>query len=143
MFKINPKLKLAKYLKILLVIGCIVLYFYITYFVGTGLSTNTYVYLADYTVSEDGTKIELHTAVSNSIGYLRSMQPIPSGNVQYVDFYNTFGGINSTLGAKDKFVIEIDENCKGIYFAREDGYELVLYFDEETKQWIRPIKETE
>ena len=143
MFKINPKLKLAKYLKILLVIGCIVLYFYITYIVGTGLSTNTYVYLADYTVSEDGTEIELHTAVSNSIGYLRSMQYIPSGNVQYVDFYNTFGGINSTLGAKDKFVIEIDENCKGIYFAREDGYELVLYFDEETKQWIRPIKETE
>ena len=143
MFKINPKSKLAKYLKILLVIGCFVLYFYITYFVGTGLSTNTYVYLADYTLSEDGTEIELHTAVSNSIGYLSSMLPIPSGNVQYVDFYNTFGGINSTLGAKDKFVIEIDENCKGIYFAREDGYELVLYFDEETKQWIRPIKKTE
>ena len=44
----------------------------------------------------------------------------------------------ASWGAKDEFVIEVDDNCNGIFFAREDGYELMLYKNPETNTWQLP-----
>ena len=53
----------------------------------------------------------------------------------YLTFYSTFG-INSKLGAKDTFQIELDENMDEIYFYKgERGYVKVLEKDKETGAW--------
>ena len=94
-------------------------------------------------VSEDGTKIILKTSVNSHSESVRKYTHINSGVACYIDFVYTFGFGSFIFGEKDEFVIEVDENCKGIYFLRDDGYELVLYKNEETNQWEIPKPETE
>ena len=44
-----------------------------------------------------------------------------------MDFYSTFGGLNSSLGTESTFVLEVDPEDTEIYFSRPNGgYELVL-----------------
>ena len=138
---ITPKAK--KRLSIFLIIIGIVFYFYVTYWINTGLSTNPTIELTDFSVSEDGHELTLNIATNSSVGYVRDINPIDMETIQYIDFYCTFGGINSTLGSKDEFVINIHENCQGICFQREDGYELVLYKNSETNNWEKVTPETE
>ena len=59
----------------------------------------------------------------------------------YLNFYNTFGVINSNLGAKFEFTLELDEDDTEVYFNRTGGgYELVLQKNTETGEWERPNK---
>ena len=135
--------KIKKRLFTLLIVVALILYLYATYWISSGISTHTNVGILDYTVLEDGKKINFSVTSLDSIGYIRDMTPIETGNVLYIDFYYTFGGLNSTLGAKDEFTIEVGENCQALYFEREDGYELVLYLDPETNQWVKPTPDNE
>jgi len=136
--------KIKNKLITLAVIAGIILYFYATYWVGSGLSQNYNVGLTDFTVSEDGKQITIKVVDMNSAGYIRSCNPIDLENVIYVDFTYTFGGYNSTIGAKDEFTLDITDAVDGIFFAREDGYELVLYDNPETGQWEKIVpKSTE
>ena len=58
-----------------------------------------------------------------------------------MDFYNTFGTIFISLGAKFDYVLELDEDDTEIYFNRTGGgYELVLQKNEITGEWERPNK---
>ena len=51
-------------------------------------------------------------------------------------FYSTFGGLNSSLGAKNEFVLELDENDTEIFFYRgKGGYDLVLEKNRQTGIW--------
>lgn len=135
--------KTKKRLITILIVVALIFYLYATYWISTGISTHKNVGILDYTVSEDGTKINLKITALDSIGYIRDMSPIETDSVQYIDFYYTFGGLNSTLGAKDEFTIEVGENCQALLFEREDGYELVLYLDPETNQWVKPTSNNE
>lgn len=132
------KQKIKKHSSTILILGVIFLYFLITYIIGAGLTQNPHVQLADFEVSEDGTEIIIKTAVNSTSESIRSVNVLPYENVRYLDFYYTFGVSFTTWGAKDEFVIEIDENCNGIFFAREDGYELMLYKNPETNTWQLP-----
>lgn len=108
-----------------------------SYFVGTGFIERTDVILTDYSVSEDGTQITLNASVSSSMGYIRGFKNNGGGvKPHYLTFYSTFGGLNSKLGAKNEFVLEVNEDDSEIYFNRAGGgYELVLQKNTETGEW--------
>ena len=109
----------------------------VSFVIGTGFTKRTDVILTDYSVSEDGTKIILKTSVASSAGYIRGFKNDGGGvKPHYLTFYATFGGLNSTFGAKNEFVLEVDEDDSEIYFNRTDGgYELVLQKDAQTGVW--------
>lgn len=125
--------------KKLLVIGivAVIVVLTVSFLVGTGFSKRTDVILTDYSVSEDGTEITLKTSVGSSMGYIRGVKDDGGGvKPHYLTFYSTFGGPNSSLGAKNEFVLEVNEDDSEIYFNRADGgYELVLQKNVETGMW--------
>lgn len=112
--------------KILIIVSVIgILMVGIILFLSTG-KTRTDVYLKDFKVSVDGTKMTLKVGVSSSTGYVRKMKRTGGSMNYYYTFYSTFG-INSKLGAKDIFEINIDNNVDEIYFyTGNKGYKKVL-----------------
>lgn len=105
-------------------------------FVYTGFCTRTDVGLTGYSVSEDGSAITMRTGVFSSMGYIRAIKAVPSGNALYCSFYCTFGGLNSRIGAKNVFEVALDDTCEEIYFDRaQAGNQLVLYKEETTGEW--------
>ena len=113
------------------------------FFIGTGFQKRTDVVLVDYSVYEDGTAINLGVQVSSSMGYVRGFKNKGGGvKPHYLTFYSTFGGLNSSFGTVNSFVLEIEDDDTEIYFNRPDGgYELDLVKDEETGEWTRTPKE--
>lgn len=113
------------------------------YFIGTGFQEASNEVLVDYTVSEDGTELTFRVSTWESIGYVRGFQDKGGGvKPHYLTFYHTFGGINSSWGAKNIFTLKLATEDKEIYFNRPGGgYELVLIKDEETGEWKYPEKE--
>ena len=116
----------------------------LSYLLGTGFMKNPNVALGGYYVSEDGSEITLNVGVWTSMGYIRDFKDNGGGvKPHYLTFYSTFGGLNSSLGSKSTFTLELSPNDTEIFFNRTDGgYELVLVKDEVTGQWRRP-SETE
>lgn len=110
------------------------------YLAGTGFQKRTDVFLEEYSVSEDGAEMTFTTGIASSMGYIRGFKDNGGGvKPHYLTFYSTFGGLNSSFGAKQDFKLELDPEDTEIYFARPDqGYELVLVKDEETGEWRRP-----
>ena len=104
------------------------------YFLSTGRA-RTDVYLKDFKVSEDGKTMTLNIGVSSSAGYVRKMKRTSGGTNYYYTFYSTYG-INSKIGAKDTFEIELDQNADEIYFyTGGKGYKLVLAKYHPTQEW--------
>lgn len=83
------------------------------------------IYLKKYEVIDNGNKISLNVGVTSSSGYIRKMKLKSKDNKYYLSFYSTFG-INSKLGSKDNFIIEIDKNINEIYIYTESEYKKVL-----------------
>lgn len=108
-----------------------------SYVIGTGFIQNSSVVLEDYTVSEDGNEIILNVSLASSMGYIRDCEDKGGGvKPHYLHFYSTFGGLNSSLGAKNEFVLELDENDTEIFFYRgKGGYDLVLEKNRQTGIW--------
>jgi len=105
-------------------------------FLATGRE-RTDVYLISYKIPEDGKNMTLKVGVSSSAGYVRTMKRTSGSMNYYFTFYSTFG-INSKLGAKDTFEIELDSNVDEIYFYTGDkGYKKVLEKDKNTGEWIK------
>ena len=111
----------------------------VVFLIGTGFRKRTDVILVDYSVSEDGTAINLGVQVSSSMGYIRGFKNNGGGvKPHYLTFYSTFGGLNSSFGAVDLLVVELEVDDTEIYFNRpKGGYELVLVKNEETGEWLR------
>lgn len=110
-----------------LIIVCIALMVLVigSLFLLTG-KARTDVYLKDFEVSSDGKKMILKVGVSGSSGYVRKIERTSDSANGYYTFYSTYG-INSKLGAKDTFEIELDEDMNEIYFyTGNGGYKLVL-----------------
>lgn len=112
----------------------------VSFLVGTGFSKRTDVVLAKYSVSEDGTKLTFTVAIPTSMGYVRGFTDEGGGvKPHYLTFYSTFGGLNSSFGAKHEFELDLAETDTEIYFNRPDGgYALVLEKDPETGTWVWP-----
>lgn len=108
--------------------------------IGTGFRKKTDVVLVNYSLSNNNMQLTFDTHITSSIGYIRGFKDIGGGvKPHYLIFYSTFGGFDSSFGAKSEFVLELDENDTEIYFNRKDGgYELVLQKDIETGEWVRP-----
>lgn len=107
---------------------------------GTGLTRRGDVVLTDYAVSEDGKAVTFRVAIASSMGYTRGFRDAGGGvKPHYLIFYGCFGGLNSRLGAKSEFTLELSPEDTEIYFNRYDGgYEPVLVKDPVSGQWVRP-----
>ena len=123
-----------------IVIISVVIVLIISFLVGTGFRERTDIVLADYSVSEDGTKLIFKTAVPTSMGYVRGFENDGGGvKPHYLTFYSTFGGLNSSFGAKYEFELDLGKNDTEVYFNRSNGgYELVLQKNVDTGEWEKP-----
>lgn len=109
------------------------------WFVGTGFIKCGSVNMGNFTVSEDGRTLMFDAGVTTSMGYIRGFRAERIDNVQYLTFYNTFGGLNSRFGAKTKFTLPLEETDDLIYFDMLDGRNLlVLERDAQTGEWVKP-----
>lgn len=101
------------------------------YFFGTGFLKNTSVYISSFTVSEDGTQMDLRLMVSSSVGYLRKAVVHSQENGELlIDCYSAFGGINGSIGAKNEFSFSLSPETAMISLNRGAGqYEALLYKD--------------
>ncbi len=106
----------------------------------TGFEKNPNVVLIDYSISADGSEMTLTTGIASSMGYVRDYVDDGGGiKPHYLTFYSTFGGLNSSLGSKNVFTLDLASEDTEIYFNRADGgYELVLFKDAETGLWKTP-----
>lgn len=112
----------------------------LSFFVGTGFVKRTDVDLTDYSISEDGTKLIFKADIPSSMGYIRGFEDKGGGvKPHYLVFYSTFGGVNSSFGAKYEFELDLSEDDMEIYFNRPDGeYKLMLKKNTETGEWEWP-----
>ena len=109
-------------------------------FIALGFVPKTDVFLSDFAVSQDGSQIEMQVGVASSMGYTRGFRSKQGGFNEYLTFYSAFGGFNSSVCAKNRFVLEIDsQNCDEIYFYHGGGgYKLVLQKNPQSGEWERP-----
>ena len=120
--------------KILVGIGILIIILIGSFILLTGRA-RTDVVLGGYDLSADGKIMTLKVGVSSSAGYIRKMKRTSGSMNYYLTFYSTFG-INSKLGGKDTFEIELNENVDEIYFyTGNKGYKLVLIKDSVTQEW--------
>ncbi len=111
----------------------------VVWVIGSGFNKRTDVFLSDYSVSEDGNEITLQVGVLSSMGYVRGfLNDTNKTEVMEMQFYSTFGGLNSSIGAKGEFVIILNPECREIYFYHNDGFDLVLQKNHATGEWERP-----
>lgn len=127
--------------KIILTVAIVVVLI-ASFLISTGLMKRTDVVLLDYAVAEDGSAISLDVQVSSSMGYVRGFKDNGGGvKPHYLTFYSTFGGLNSSFGTANLFVLELGKDDTEIYFNRPNGgYELVLVKNVDTGEWERPAK---
>lgn len=108
-------------------------------FVLPGFQKRTDVFLQDFSVSRDGSAVTVETFSVGSMGYIRAMEAKQTGGEIHCSFYGTFGGLNSSLGAKSRFEIQVDDSAERIYFDRGTGSDqLVLERDAGTGLWTSP-----
>ncbi len=126
---------IKKIIKTIIFIVIFVIALYLFYLIGTGFRKDVAIALDDYSVSEDGTQLHFKLGSWASIGYTRGFRDKEKTNVHYLTFYATFGGINSRFGAKNEFILELDEDDTEIFFFTDKGYELVLQKNATTGEW--------
>lgn len=113
---------------IVLSIICIISF----YMIISGFSIQTSAYITDdFTVSEDGSEITFKVGIGCSMGYVRGYKD-EGGKEKphYLKFYSAWGGFNSTIGAKDEFVLKLDPEDTKIYvYHGANGCDLTLQKD--------------
>lgn len=112
----------------------------LSFLIGTGFNKQSYITLIDYSVSDDSKELVFDVSVSASMGYIRGFKDNKEEGKHYLDFYSTFGGLNSSLGAKNSFELELDANDTEIYFNYDGGYALILQKNIETGKWERVLR---
>lgn len=123
--------------KVVIGIVSVFLIVFISLFLLTG-GERADVVLHSFEVSADGKIMTMNVGISSSVGYIRKMKQTNNymePDLVFLTFYSTFG-INSKLGAKNTFTLEIDSNADEIYFFKgNNGYNKVLEKDKETGEW--------
>lgn len=111
-------------------ISIIILVIAIVFILFSG-GVRTDVYLKEFSINEKDNQMIIKVGVSSSTGYVRKMKQTSGSTNYYYTFYSTFG-INSKLGAKDTFEIQLDNNVDEIYFyTGQKGYKKVLEKNEQ------------
>lgn len=120
-----------------IIIGSVIVVFLTSLlFLLTGRA-RTDVYLKDFELSLDGKTMTIKVGVSSSSGYVRKIKQTSGSSNGYYTFYSTYG-INSKIGAKDTFEIEINEDTDEIYFyTGNKGYKIVLAKHKVTDEWTK------
>lgn len=128
--------------KILVIVLAVIVALTALYVIAPGFSKQGNVYITDYSISEDGTEITITVGVSTSIGYVRNVYEYQQhGGKLYLDCYSAFGGINGSLGAKNEYTIQLDEDTETIAIYRSvNCYDTVLEKDENGKWKYAEIK---
>ena len=122
--------------KKIFIVSIIIIVLLIGFLLITGRA-RTDVYLKGFEISPDGNTMTLKVGVSSSTGYIRKMKRTSGSTNGYYTFYSTFG-INSKLGSKDTFEIELDKDMDEIYFyTGNKGYKLVLTKHNVTDKWTK------
>ena len=105
-------------------------------FLSFGFRKCTSPVLTDFLVSPYEDSMTLEAAPASSMGYIRMMRTDIQDGKAYLTFYHTFGGPNSSLGAKNRFTFSLPEDCHEIYFFRGgDDFRLVLQKNPDTGHW--------
>lgn len=123
--------------KIVITLGVIAMLIAL-WMIATGFIVETSAYITEeFSVSEDGSEITFHTGVGNSMGFIRGYKDEGGGTKpHYLKFYSAWGGLNSSIGAKNKYTLKLGEEDKEIYVYQGDsGYVLFLEKNEETGKW--------
>lgn len=123
--------------KIWLLIWIIVLLYGI-YFVGCGFSTDSDLSFSEYEYSQEKNELILKKInISSSIGYVRGYRSSQTGEKLFLTFYKCFWGINSSLGAKDSFTVELSPETEEIYLWEGENAHLFLKKNVENGERIR------
>ena len=132
---------MKKYKKVAVITLAIVVALAALYVIAPGFTKQGNTYIADYSVSEDGTEMTITVGVSSSIGYVRKVSEHQQhGGKLYLDCYSAFGGINGSWGAKSEYTIQIDKGTEMIAIYRSaDCYDPVLEKDE-NGGWQRVVQ---
>lgn len=119
---------MKKYKRITAIILIIIVVLAALYVIAPGFTKRGNVYIADYSVSEDGTEMTITVGVSTSIGYVRKVsEHQQQGGKLYLDCYSAFGGINGSWGAKNEYTIQLDDDTEMIAIYRSPNcYDPVL-----------------
>lgn len=128
----NGRKKLKRVLTCLM-IPCILLCIYWSM---TGFMTMDNVALVDYSVLNHQNIITLQVGVTSSIGYTRSYRIVEETEERIVcQFYSTFGGLNSSFGAHNTFILNPQESVTEICFI---GYEkeIIPVLKKVNGEWI-------
>ena len=122
--------------KKIFIVSIVIVVLLIGFLLITGKS-RTDVYLKDFEISKDEKTMTLKVGITSSAGYVRKMKRTSGSTNGYYTFYSTFG-INSKLGSKDTFEIELNKDMDEIYFYTGDkGYKLVLTKHKVTGEWTK------
>ncbi len=110
---------------------CAILAMCVLYFIGSGFTKCGSAFIQDYTVSDDGSELTITVGVYSSVGYIRkvSVHQQEDGKL-YLDCISAFGGINGSFGAKEEYVIPLDDDTHTICLYRNSGYEAILERDD-------------
>ena len=102
------------------------------YLFGFGLQKNASIFIADYSLSADGTEMTVQVSSTSSVGFVRDFSySLNEDGILEVGFYSAFGGINGSWGAKSTYVIPLKEKCVAIALYKNIGdYRIVLEKDE-------------
>lgn len=104
--------------------------------VGTGWMARADVYLGEWSVLPSGEAITVRVGIAGPMGYIRDCKDISTDpETVALRFYSAFGGLNSDMGARNVFVIPLNEECKEIRFERVKGSQSVLRKNEHTGEW--------
>ncbi|MGN0358904.1 MAG: hypothetical protein ACI4E0_14030 [Blautia sp.] len=121
---------------IVLVVVCIIIF----YIIASGFSIQTGAYITDdFVVSESGSEITFKVGVGSSMGYVRGYKDEGGGvKPHYLKFYSAWGGFNSSIGAKNEYVLKLEPEDTEIYvYHGDDGYVLTLQKDVTSGEWYR------
>ena len=107
----------------------------------TGFTVRTDVYLTDdYTVSADGSTLTFTVGVGSSMGFVRGYRDVGGDGPHRLKFYTAWGGLNSSLGAKNRFTLPLTPSDTEVWlYHGQQGFVLTLQKDAATGEWIRVI----
>ena len=119
--------------KTVIMILAIMIALAVLYLIAPGFSKQGSAFIADFSVSEDGTEMTITVGVATSAGYIRKVSEYQQhGGKLYLDCYSAFGGINGSWGAKKKYTIKLNEDTEMIAIYRSvNCYDTVLEKDED------------
>ena len=125
-----------KIIIILLTLLCIVA----VWMIGSGFTVQTSVYITDdFIVSEEEDEITFTVGIGSAMGFVRDYKDEGGGvKPHYLKFYSAWGGLNSSIGAKNKFTLELSPEDTEIYvYHGNGGYDLVLEKNSVSGEWQR------